>query len=96
MFTIVDTPGFGDSQSHEMENTKINEMLNVLKTSIKGANAIILLFNGEQIRFDHAFQQTIRYIFLLNYIVLVIWIPFKFYFSEKLKPGLENHSGILQ
>ena len=58
MFTIVDTPGFGDSQSHEMENTKINEMLNVLKTSIKGANAIILLFNGEQIRFDHAFQQT--------------------------------------
>ena len=86
MFTIVDTPGFGDSQSHEMENTKINEMLNVLKSTIKGANAIVLLFNGEQIRFDYAFQQTIRYIILLYY-VAVIWKMFEFsykiYFSEK-------------
>ena len=61
MFTIVDTPGFGNSESHEMENTKINEMLNILKNTIKGANAIVLLFNGEQVRLDYAFQQIIRY-----------------------------------
>ena len=60
-FTIVDTPGFGDNESHEMENTKVNEMLNILKSTIKGANAIVLLFNGEQARFDYAFQQIIRY-----------------------------------
>ena len=61
MFTVVDTPGFGDSQGHETENALINEMLSVLKSTIKGANALVLLLNGEQERFDYAFQQTIRY-----------------------------------
>ena len=37
-------------------------MMNVLKNTIKGANALVLLLNGEQERFDYAFQQTIRYI----------------------------------
>ena len=36
-------------------------MMNVLKNTIKGANALVLLLNGEQERFDYAFQQTIRY-----------------------------------
>ena len=61
IFTVVDTPGFGDSEGHETENTLINEMMNVLKNTIKGANALVLLLNGEQERFDYAFQQTIRY-----------------------------------
>ena len=61
MFTVVDTPGFGDSEGNEIENALITEMLNVLKSTIKGANALVLLLNGEQQRFDYAFQQTIRY-----------------------------------
>ena len=61
MFTVVDTPGFGDNEGNEIENALITEMLNVLKSTIKGANALVLLLNGEQQRFDYAFQQTIRY-----------------------------------
>ena len=61
MFTVVDTPGFGDSEGQDMENALITEMLNILKSTIKGANALVLLLNGEQQRFDYKFQQTIRY-----------------------------------
>ena len=68
-----------------MENTKINEMLNILKSTIKGANAIVLLFNGEQARFDYAFQQIIRYI-VYNHIKLyfnaVIWKMYGFLIND--------------
>ena len=57
-FTIVDTPGFGDSDNDE--NLLIDEMMDVLKNTIGGANAIILLLNGEEERFDASLQQMIR------------------------------------
>ena len=60
-FTVVDTPGFGDSEGPDEENNLIDGMMNFLKNTVKKANAIVLLLNGEQERFQYAFQQTIRY-----------------------------------
>ena len=62
IFTIVDTPGFGDSQGQETEDELTEEMMNVLKNTIKEANALVLLLNGEEERFDYAFQRTIKYL----------------------------------
>ena len=58
MFTIVDTPGFGDSDKDD--NSLIDEMMDVLKSVIKGANAIVLLVNGGEERFDASLQQMMR------------------------------------
>jgi len=57
-FTIVDTPGFGDSDNDD--NILIDEMMSVLKNVIKGANAIVLLINGDEERFDESLQQMMR------------------------------------
>jgi len=57
-FTVVDTPGFNDSDGES--NDLIDEMMNVLKKIVKGANAIVLLINGEDERFDSSLQQMIR------------------------------------
>ena len=57
-FTIVDTPGFGDSDDEDTE--LIDEMMGVLHTAVKGANAMILLINGEEERFDSSLQQMMR------------------------------------
>ena len=35
-------------------------MLKVLKDKVKGANALMLLMNGEEERFDASFQQMVR------------------------------------
>ena len=59
-FTVVDTPGFGNSRGTDVENDLIDGMMNFLKNTVKKANAIVLLLNGEQERFHYAFQQTIR------------------------------------
>ena len=58
MFTIVDTAGFGDSDNDD--NKLIDEMMDVLKNVIKGANAIVLLVNGGGERFDASLQQMMR------------------------------------
>ena len=95
-FTVVDTPGFGDSKGPTIENDLIDGMLNFLKDTVKEANAIVLLLNGKQERFQYAFQQTIRY---KLYCHSVIWKLFRFktkYFSEKWKLCLVNHFGISQ
>ena len=60
MFTIVDTPGFGDSEGKEMEY--VDKMLEILKTTIKEANAVVLLLNGEEESLDYAFEQTVRFV----------------------------------
>merc|ERR1719495_925340 len=57
-FTVVDTPGFGDSDNND--NEMIDEMMNTLKKSVKEANALVLLLSGEQQRFNSALQQMIR------------------------------------
>ena len=36
------------------------QMLKVLKDKVKGANALMLLMNGEEERFDASFQQMVR------------------------------------
>ena len=58
MFTVVDTPGFGDSNNDD--GVLINEMVDVLKNVIKTANGFLLLFNGLQDRFDGLSQQMLR------------------------------------
>ena len=57
-YTIVDTPGFGDSDNDD--NDLMNEMVKALKDVIKTANGFVLLFNGQDERFDAKAQQMIR------------------------------------
>merc|ERR1711962_1834724 len=58
VFTVVDTPGFGDSDNEDTE--LIDEMMGALHTTIKEANGIMLLLNGEEERFDASLQQMMR------------------------------------
>ena len=44
-FTIVDTPGFGDSDGED--NLLINEMVGTLKEVIKTTNGFLLVFKGD-------------------------------------------------
>ena len=55
---LVDTPGFGDTENDD--NSLIDEMMAVLKGTLKGANAIVLLVNGQQQRFNASIQQMLR------------------------------------
>ena len=57
-FTIVDTPGFGDSEGDD--NMLINEMVDTLKNVIKTANGFLLVFNGAVDRFDEGSTKMIR------------------------------------
>jgi len=57
-FTMVDTPGLGDSDGDD--NLIIENMMSVLKGTIKGANTILLLINGQQQRFNTAIQQMLK------------------------------------
>ena len=57
-FTVVDTPGFGDSDNEDTE--LIDEMMGVLHNVVKGANAVMLLVDGTEERFDASLQQMIR------------------------------------
>ena len=57
-FTVVDTPGFGDSDNDD--NQLIDEMMEVLKNSVGGANSLVILINGQEQRFDGALQQMLR------------------------------------
>jgi len=57
-FTIVDTPGFGDSDNDD--NLLIDEMIHVLKDIVRAANTLLILVNGEEERFDFSFQQMLR------------------------------------
>merc|ERR1719495_2378711 len=57
-FTVVDTPGFGDSDNND--NDLIDEMMNTLKNAVKASNVLVILISGEQQRFNSALQQMIR------------------------------------
>ena len=59
-FTIVDTPGFGDSDGNEEQDKLIKEMMTVLKDDLKEANTFLLLMKGTSTRFDAEFQKIIR------------------------------------
>ena len=57
-FTIVDTPGFGDSEGED--NELINEMVDTLKNVVKTANGFLLVSKGTDTRFNAATTQMIR------------------------------------
>jgi hypothetical protein len=44
---VVDTPGFGDSDKED--SVLIDEMMTVLKGSIKSASALMLVLDGNQV-----------------------------------------------
>merc|ERR1719167_1417634 len=57
-FTVVDTPGFGDSDDEE--NELINEMVDALKHQINTTNVFLLSFNAEEERMNSATNQMLR------------------------------------
>ena len=56
--TVVDTPGFGDSDHDDSE--LIDQMVGFLKNTVNTTNVFLLSFNGEVDRLDTALQQMIR------------------------------------
>ena len=67
MFVNDSYKGFGDSDNDD--NGLIDEMMSVLKGTLKGANAIVLLVNGQDQRVNAAIQQMLRemQVYLLVY-----------------------------
>jgi len=57
-FTVVDTPGFGDSDNED--EALIEEMMNILANVVDHADTILLLFNGELPRFDASLQSMLK------------------------------------
>jgi len=57
-FTIVDTPGFGDSEGRD--DQFIDEMVDVLVHHVNTTNVFLLTFNGEDPRMDGIIKQMIR------------------------------------
>ena len=62
-FTVVDTPGFGDSDGEEPE--LINAMVKYLKNEIKETNIFLLLFHGQNQRVHSGLQRMLRDIELM-------------------------------
>jgi len=57
-FTVVDTPGFGDSNGED--NELIEEMMEVLDGTLGYSNVILLLFDGQTARFTSGLQNMLR------------------------------------
>ena len=57
-FTVVDTPGFGDSDGQDAE--LIDGMVKVLKTEVKETNIFLLLFNGGNQRVHSGLHRMLR------------------------------------
>jgi len=58
MFTVVDTPGFGDSDNDDSD--LVDEMMAVLNKEVGSANLILLLIKGTETRLGGELQQMIR------------------------------------
>ena len=58
--TIVDTPGFADSEAREKQNERVDELITALKNQIKEANLIVILIKGTQDSLDPAFVQMLH------------------------------------
>ena len=58
--TIVDTPGFANSEGREIQNERADELITALKNQVKEANLIIILIKGTQDSLDLEFVQTLR------------------------------------
>ena len=57
-FTVVDTPGFGDSNGQE--RMLIDDMVKFFKDKIKSTNVFLLLFHGQQDRIHSGFVRMLR------------------------------------
>ena len=57
-FTIVDTPGFGDSDGEDAAN--VEEMVTILHENIQSTNAIVLLLKGDTNRFGEGLVNMVR------------------------------------
>jgi len=57
-FTVVDTPGFGDSSDEDEK--LIEEMMEVLDGSLGYSNTILLLFDGQTARFSSGLHAMLR------------------------------------
>ena len=62
-FTIVDTPGFGDTDGEE--GVLIEETVKFLKNEIKSTNVFLLLFHGQRDRLTSALQSMLREITMI-------------------------------
>ena len=75
--------GFGDSDNDD--NELIDEMMSVLKGTLKGANAIVLLVNGQNQRVNAAIQQMLREMqvsFPILQFIMRFHAPYCFIFVE--------------
>ena len=57
-FTVIDTPGFGDSDGQEPE--LIDSMVKYLKNKVKETNIFLLLFNGQNQRVHSGLHCMLR------------------------------------
>jgi len=57
-FTLVDTPGFGDSSGND--NKYIQEMMEVLDEELEFANAILLVLEGSTPRFSSGLEYMLK------------------------------------
>merc|ERR1712226_649401 len=62
-FTVVDTPGFGDSDNEDEE--LITEMMDVLSNILDHADTLVLVVKGSETRFTEGLQKMIKRMTLL-------------------------------
>merc|ERR1719500_1238622 len=85
-FTVVDTPGFGDSNNDD--DLLIEEMMEVLADVVDHTDTFLLLFDGRETRFDASLQNMIQRMTTIfghhwwNY--LVIGVSFWAYDQESI------------
>ena len=63
MVTIVDTPGFGDTDGDDEEN--IEEMMRVLNEVIESAQGIMLVIKGDTTRFGEGLVNMVTQLTML-------------------------------
>merc|ERR1711971_894123 len=57
-FTVVDTPGFGDSDNDD--EALIEEMMNILANVVDHADTLVLLLDGTSTRFNASLQNMLK------------------------------------
>lgn len=62
-FTVVDTPGFNDSDGEDEQN--IENMMDILNNVIESASTILLVFKGNEDRFGDGLVQMVKQLTML-------------------------------
>ena len=58
--TIIDTPGFGDNIQPDEEESRIEELVDVLKNDVQWVHVFVLTFNGESPRLTRSLRSMIK------------------------------------